>query len=90
MKTRRLAWFSLFVVVVLWTGLGWAEQPRYGGTLRIAWPGSGERHVPLTRVIEVQAGVVPAIELLFQLHTRQDCPFHEQDAHSYPSRIGVV
>jgi hypothetical protein len=34
--------------------------------------------------------VVPAIELLFQLHTRQDCPFHEQDAHSYPSRIGVV
>ena len=38
MKTRRLVWFSL-LVVVLWTGLGWAEQPRYGGTLRIAWPG---------------------------------------------------
>src|SRR5713101_553426 len=39
MKTRRLVWFSLLVVVVLRTGLGWAEQPRYGGTLRIAWPG---------------------------------------------------
>src|SRR5712691_5185485 len=38
MKTRRLVWFSL-LVMVLWTGLGWAEQPRYGGTLRIAWPG---------------------------------------------------
>jgi len=24
---------------VLWSGLGWAEQPRYGGTLRIAFPG---------------------------------------------------
>src|SRR6266849_2914431 len=39
MKTHRLVGFSLLVVVVLWTGLGWAEQPRYGGTLRIAWPG---------------------------------------------------
>src|SRR5712691_5470088 len=39
MKTRRLVWFSLLVVVVLWTSPGWAEQPRYGGTLRIAWPG---------------------------------------------------
>jgi ABC-type dipeptide/oligopeptide/nickel transport system permease subunit len=39
MKTRRLIWFSLLVVVVLWTNLGWAQQPRYGGTLRIAWPG---------------------------------------------------
>ena len=38
MARRRLVWFSL-LVVVLWTGLGWAEQPRYGGTLRIAWPG---------------------------------------------------
>src|SRR5712691_5213825 len=38
MKTRRLTWCSL-LVVVLWTGLGWGEQPRYGGTLRIAWPG---------------------------------------------------
>jgi ABC-type transport system substrate-binding protein len=25
--------------VTLWTGVGWAEQPRSGGTLRIAWPG---------------------------------------------------
>jgi len=39
MKTRRLTWFSVLIVIVLWTSLGWAEQPRYGGTLRIAWPG---------------------------------------------------
>ncbi len=39
MKTRRLVWLSLLVVLVLRTGLGWAQQPRYGGTLRIAWPG---------------------------------------------------
>src|SRR5262244_3628947 len=39
MKTRRLVGFGLLVVMVLWTRLGWAEQPRYGGTLRIAWPG---------------------------------------------------
>jgi ABC-type transport system substrate-binding protein len=39
MKTRRLTWFSLLVIMVLWTSPGWAEQPRYGGTLRIAWPG---------------------------------------------------
>src|SRR2546427_8095546 len=39
MKTRRLVWFSLLVVVVLWTSPGWAVQPRYGGTLSIAWPG---------------------------------------------------
>src|SRR5713101_5989328 len=39
MKTCRLVWFSLLVAVVLWTSPGWAEQPRYGGTLRIAWPG---------------------------------------------------
>src|SRR5712691_2052568 len=39
MKTHRLVGFSVLVVMVLWTGLGWAEQPRDGGTLRIAWPG---------------------------------------------------
>ncbi len=39
MKTRRLTWCSLLGVVVLWTSLGWAQQPRHGGTLRIAWPG---------------------------------------------------
>jgi len=39
MKTRWLVWLSLFVVVVLWTGLGWTQQPRYGGTLRLALPG---------------------------------------------------
>jgi len=26
-------------MLVLWTGLGWAQQPRYGGTLRLALPG---------------------------------------------------
>jgi ABC-type transport system substrate-binding protein len=39
MKTHRLVWLSLVGVLVLWTSLGLAEQPRYGGTLRIAWPG---------------------------------------------------
>src|SRR5215831_4343394 len=39
MMRYRLVGFTLLVVVVLWTSLGWAEQPRYGGTLRIAWPG---------------------------------------------------
>jgi ABC-type transport system substrate-binding protein len=39
MKTRRLVWCSLLIVVVLWTGLGWTQQPRYGGTLRLALPG---------------------------------------------------
>jgi peptide/nickel transport system substrate-binding protein len=39
MKTRRLVWFNLLIWVVLWTGLGWAQQPKPGGTLRIALPG---------------------------------------------------
>jgi ABC-type transport system substrate-binding protein len=39
MQIRRLVWVSLLVVMGLWASLGWAEQPRYGGTLRIAWPG---------------------------------------------------
>jgi len=39
MKTRQLVWFSLLVVVLLWPSLGWAQQPRYGGTLRLALPG---------------------------------------------------
>src|SRR5712692_8028301 len=39
MKMRRLVWFSLLIVLVLGLGLGWAQQPRYGGTLRIALPG---------------------------------------------------
>jgi len=36
MKMRRLVWVSLLVVLVRWTSLGGAEQPRYGGTLHIA------------------------------------------------------
>jgi len=39
MKTHRLVCFSLLVVVMLWMSLGWAQQPRYGGTLRLALPG---------------------------------------------------
>jgi ABC-type transport system substrate-binding protein len=39
MKTRWRVWFRLLVVVMLWTGLAWAQQPRYGGTLRLALPG---------------------------------------------------
>ena len=37
MKTRRLVWCSLLVVLVWWMSLVWAQQPRYGGTLRIAF-----------------------------------------------------
>ena len=39
MKTRWVAWLSLLVIVVLWTGPSWAQQPRYGGTLRLALEG---------------------------------------------------
>jgi peptide/nickel transport system substrate-binding protein len=39
MKIRRLVGFSLLVVVVLWTSLIWAQQPKPGGTLHIALPG---------------------------------------------------
>jgi ABC-type transport system substrate-binding protein len=40
MKTRWLVWLSVVGVVVLGTSQGWTgQQPRYGGTLRISWPG---------------------------------------------------
>src|SRR5919109_2901294 len=39
METRRLVVYSLIGALVLWSGLSWAQQPRYGGTLRIALPG---------------------------------------------------
>ena len=39
MKMRWVVWLSLLVIVMLWTGLGWAQQPRYGGTLRLALEG---------------------------------------------------
>src|SRR5919108_412208 len=39
MKTRWVVWLSLLVLVMLWTGPGWAQQPRYGGTLRLALEG---------------------------------------------------
>src|SRR6266478_4853970 len=38
-QMRWLVWLSLLVGVVLWTALSWAQQPRQGGTLRIAFPG---------------------------------------------------
>src|SRR5438128_1165650 len=39
MKIRRLVLWSLVVTLVLWSGLVWAQQPRYGGTLRLALEG---------------------------------------------------
>jgi len=39
MKMRWLAWFILLIIVVLWTDPGWTQQPRNGGTLRLALPG---------------------------------------------------
>jgi ABC-type transport system substrate-binding protein len=39
MKTRWLTRFCLITPLVLWSGLIAAQQPQYGGTLRIALPG---------------------------------------------------
>ena len=39
MKTHRLVLLSLIGALVLWSGMGGAQQPKYGGTLRIALPG---------------------------------------------------
>src|SRR6516164_1081130 len=39
METRRLVWLSLLAALLLWSGLGWAQQPRLGGTLRLALAG---------------------------------------------------
>src|SRR5262252_251366 len=39
MKTWRLVWLSVLLGLGLWTGSGWAQEPKYGGTLRIALPG---------------------------------------------------
>ena len=39
MNTRWLTIPGLLTVLVLWSGLSWAQQPKYGGTLRIALPG---------------------------------------------------
>ena len=39
MQTRRLMVCGLVMILVLWSGLGWAQQPRHGGTLRIALSG---------------------------------------------------
>src|SRR5213593_618078 len=39
MKQCRLVLLSLLVACLLGTGLGWAQQPKPGGTLRIALPG---------------------------------------------------
>src|SRR6266705_2674514 len=39
MKTRWLVVCSLAVTLIVWSGLGWAQQPKPGGTLRIALSG---------------------------------------------------
>jgi peptide/nickel transport system substrate-binding protein len=39
MKGYRLVLVSLLITVVLWAGAGWAQQPKPGGTLRVAMPG---------------------------------------------------
>jgi peptide/nickel transport system substrate-binding protein len=39
MKTLWLTILCLTAALVLWSGFGWAQRPRYGGTLRIALPG---------------------------------------------------
>ncbi len=39
MKTRRFVLLSLIVAVVCWSAPGWAQQPKPGGTMRIAMPG---------------------------------------------------
>src|SRR5712691_7930934 len=39
LKMRWVVWLSLLVIVMLWSGLVWAQQPRYGGTLRLALEG---------------------------------------------------
>src|ERR687887_2467808 len=39
MRTRWLVLISLIGALVLWSGMSWAQQPKYGGTLRIALPG---------------------------------------------------
>ena len=39
MKGHRLVLVSLLIAMVLWAGPGWAQQPKPGGTLRIALSG---------------------------------------------------
>src|SRR6516164_3842337 len=39
MKIRQLVVCRLVVLLLLWPGLGWAQPPKPGGTLRIALPG---------------------------------------------------
>src|SRR5919109_4377938 len=39
MKARWFMLVCLIGVMVIWLGTGWAQQPNYGGTLRIAMPG---------------------------------------------------
>jgi ABC-type transport system substrate-binding protein len=39
MKIRQLVLWSLVVILVLSSGLGWAQQPKSGGTMRIALAG---------------------------------------------------
>jgi ABC-type transport system substrate-binding protein len=37
MRTPRYLFLGLIGTLVLWTGLGWAQQPKYGGVLKVAY-----------------------------------------------------
>jgi len=39
MRGCRLVVVSVLISLVFWVGPGWAQQPKPGGTLRIALPG---------------------------------------------------
>src|SRR5499427_1378546 len=39
MQVRRLVLLNLILAFILWTGPGWAQQPKPGGTLRLALAG---------------------------------------------------
>jgi peptide/nickel transport system substrate-binding protein len=39
MNIRQIVLCSLIVTLVLWSALGWAQQPQPGGTLRLALAG---------------------------------------------------
>jgi peptide/nickel transport system substrate-binding protein len=38
-RVRVTLYVSLLILACLWVSIGWAQQPKYGGTLRIALPG---------------------------------------------------
>jgi hypothetical protein len=38
MQHRWFVFLCLIGAVAIWSGLSWAQQPKHGGTLRIAMP----------------------------------------------------